>query len=34
MEDEEEYMRKEGFSEEKVEAILTQDKDPVITGVY
>ncbi|CAL5224317.1 g6984 [Coccomyxa viridis] len=33
-EDEEEYMRKEGFSEEKVDDLLNQDSDPIVTGVY
>ena len=33
-ESEEEYMRKEGFSKEKVEELLAQDSDPIVTGVY
>jgi hypothetical protein len=34
LETEEEYLRQEGFSEEKVEKFVAQDKDPIITGVY
>ena len=31
---EEDYLRKEGFSEDHVEQVVAQDKDPIITGVY
>lgn len=34
LETEEEYLRKEGFSEDHVEQFVAQDKDPIITGVY
>ena len=34
LETEEKYLRQEGFSEEKVEKFVAQDKDPIITGVY
>ncbi len=33
-ETEEEYLRKEGFSKEKVEEFVSQDDDPIVTGVY
>ena len=33
LETEEEYLRKEGFSEDHVEQFVAQDKDPIITGV-
>ncbi|CAL8471442.1 g10984 [Coccomyxa elongata] len=31
---EEEYLRKEGFSEEQVEEFVSQDSNPIVTGVY
>ena len=34
LETEEDYLHKEGFSEDKVEQFVSQDKDPIITGVY
>ena len=34
LETEEDYLRKEGFSEDHVEQFVSQDKDPIITGVY
>ena len=31
---EEEYLRKEGFTEEEVEEFVAQDDNPIVTGVY
>ena len=33
-ETEEEWLREQGFSEEQIQAFVSQDSNPVITGVY
>lgn len=31
---EEEFLRKEGYTEEEVEQFVAQDSNPIVTGVY